>query len=68
MADSTKIVNVNVGEDGAVILDTLADRFEVSRAKALRWILRSIDPVSFLPISFLNTTVVSETQLEEQAA
>ena len=64
MADQTKIINVNVGEEGAAVLDVLADRFDVSRVTALRWVLLSIDPVSFLPYSFPNTTDVSETQVE----
>lgn len=64
MADQSKIINVNVGEDGAATLDILAERFRVSRVIALRWILGSIDPVSFLPYSFLNTTSVNETHAE----
>lgn len=61
MAESSKIINVNVGPDGAAKLDLLAERFKVSRVIALRWILASIDPASFLPVSFLDTTIVSET-------
>lgn len=66
MSEQPKIINVNVGPDGAAKLDKLAERFKVSRVIALRWILASVDPASFLPVSFLDTTIVPETQ--EQVA
>lgn len=68
MSNQPRIINVNVSEEGSAVLDALADRFQVSRAAALRWVLQSIDVNTFLPLSFLNTTNVSETQLEEQTA
>lgn len=68
MTDQPRVINVNVSEEGSAVLDALADRFKVSRAAALRWVLQSIDVNTFLPSGFLNATNVSETRLEKQAA
>jgi len=68
MAEQSRVRNVDVGEDGAAILDKIAERFDVSRVTACRWVLRSIDPVTFLPYAFLDTTVVSEKEPVEGAA
>jgi hypothetical protein len=68
MAEQSKIINVNVGEEGAAKLDRIAERFKVSRVKALIWVLDSIDADVFLPYGFPNTTIVSDKQNEQVPA
>lgn len=59
-----EVASIQIGPEHCSRLDIIAERFQVSRAQANRWIIDSVDPLSFFPTSRTVSTVEQDLSMQ----